>query len=95
MTSNPNNWIPAKDRLPDTEGCYLVTEKHSYGSSVSNSISIVHFTKDLKAIDEFDFYGKSGEGWYVFDGEYGYIEVNNVVAWQPLPEPYKEGGKEE
>lgn len=27
-----NSWIPVKDRLPDTEGYYLVTEKHSYGT---------------------------------------------------------------
>ena len=94
MTNNPDSWIPVKDKLPDTEGYYLVTEKHSYGSSVSNSVSIVHFTKDLKSIDELDFHGKSGEGWYVFDGEYGYVEVDNVVAWQPLPEPYKKGEEE-
>lgn len=91
MTNNPNGWISVEDKLPDTDGYYLVTEKHSYGSS---SISIAHFTKDLKSIDEFDFYGKSGEGWYVFDGEYGYIEVTGVIAWQTLPEPYKEGGIE-
>ena len=86
MTNNPNGWIPVKDRLPDTDGYYLVTEYWSYG----NSISIVHFTKDLKSVDEFDFYGKNGPGWYIFDGEYGHIEVDNVIAWQPLPESYKE-----
>lgn len=90
MTNNSNGWISVKDKLPDTDDYYLVTEKHSYGSSTRNSVSIVHFTKDLKAIDDFDFYGKHGEGWYVYDGEYGHIEVTCVVAWQQLPEPYEE-----
>ena len=66
---------------------FPTTEKYSYGG---NSVSIVNFTKDLKSIDDFDFYGKRGEGWYVYDSEYGYVEVTSVIAWQPLPEPYKE-----
>lgn len=85
-----DEWISVKDKLPDIDGYYLVTEKHPY----HNSITIVHFTKDLKSIDEFDFYNKSGPGWYVFDGEYGYIEVTSVVAWQLLPEPYEKGDVE-
>ena len=50
------------------------------------------YSTDLFKVDKEDFFGNRGEsGWYYLDKEYGYCKVLNVIAWMPLPEPYKEG----
>jgi hypothetical protein len=43
----------------------------------------------LHEVDEYDF-PKHEAGWYNYDSEYGYYKIENViVAYMPLPEPYK------
>ena len=32
---------------------------------------------------------ETSSGWYKYDSEYGEIRVDNVIAWQSLPNPYK------
>ena len=81
-------WISVKDHLPTKNGDYLITidcfGKHRY-------IKIVSWANDLSKLDEWDFpvedYKNIG-GFYDFDGEYGYYEVNNVLAWCEV-EPYE------
>lgn len=72
-------WIPVSERLPKAE----------YGESDS---VLVCFEDERQAVLYFD-----GGNWCYPTGE-TYISVNHkngwhnkVVAWQPLPEPYKEG----
>ena len=68
-------WIPVSDRLPeDAYGC-LVTV----------------YDTDLRTQDEFEnilpyFVGYDGETWNNADGEPIPFEV---IAWMPLPKPYK------
>ena len=78
-------WIPVSERLPK-EGTYLVTLKGISGESI---IDMMSFAKDLYKVDEFDFPNKHRCGWYGYDSEYGYWECITVIAWMPLPEPYK------
>lgn len=83
-------WIPVSERLPEVDGMYFTTVK---GIDV-NYIEIRNFANSLYKIDKFDFSDKKGHGWYFYDSDYGihgYIEETNVIAWMPLPEPYKEG----
>ncbi len=80
-------WIPVSERLPEESGRYLATiqtfGKHTF-------MRFISFATNLSLIDKYDFKGKKQAGWYDCDPECGYYEENNVIAWQPLPEPYEE-----
>lgn len=78
-------WIPISERLPDLDGTYLVTIAYTD----RRVIKIVKFANDLKKIDRYTFKYETDPGWYVYDNEYGHYTINNIVAWQPLPSPYK------
>lgn len=79
-------WIPISERLPDKNGAYLVTIENCIG----RHIEVLDYANDLYRIDKFDFNDKKGvPGWYFFDGEWGCIDVEDVTAWMPLPQPYK------
>ena len=80
-----SEWISVKEGLPDLNGKYLVTIEYTD----RRVVQIVSYAKNLSKIDEYDFQGDTGDGWYLYDGEYGYYTVNDVIAWQSLPSPYK------
>ena len=72
-------WIPVTERLPEKYGRYLVTlEDEGYRSVMPL------------------YYGRIGRisTFYDSDSEYGDIEYCGIIAWMPLPTPYK-GGEEE
>ena len=55
---------------------------------LSNMIDRIRFgfVIDMFRIDMFDFADKKGvSGWYRYDSEFGYFEVEDVIAWQPKP----------
>ena len=72
-------WIPCGERLPEEDGQYLITVKYKH---VNDSYE--------------DVYAEHGE-WY--DGRWDMFcfghcgEVEDIIAWMPLPEPYKEDDK--
>ena len=81
------NWIPVKDRLPDEAGDYLVSVRSILYKSetqkyyLSSTIYTYVFWWDnaeRKWIDE--------QGKYMFEGQ--------VIAWMPLPKPFKYEGEE-
>ena len=72
-------WIPVTERLPEKDGRYLVTCEEEYGRVV--------MPLSYGRIKRRDIF-------YDTDIEYGDIEYCGVIAWMPLPEPYK-GGEEE
>ena len=43
----------------------------------------------LRSLDVYTGFMSNTEGHFYVDGE-GYVEFENVLAWQPLPEPFKE-----
>ena len=77
-------WIPVSEKLPE-DGIYLVTVVRTIGKP---RIETKSFAEDLNRVDEYDF-PKHKCGWYDYDGEYGYFEDTDVIAWMPLPQPYK------
>ena len=84
----PQKWIPISEKLPE-DGIYLVTIKTIMLDKPT--VQIKSFAEDLYEVDEFDFRDKKGQcGWYDYDGETGYWEDDRVIAWMPLPEPYKQ-----
>lgn len=66
------HWIPVTERLPQVQGCYLVTEQIAGVSTV-----------DIRYYN-IDDDGQYWSGWY-WSRWKDYI----VLAWMPLPEPYK------
>ena len=82
-------WIPVSERLPEEEGRYLC----AYGK---NLMCVYSFSNDLFSVDDYDFAKykfKKQKGFYAYDREWGYWEVDFIKAWMPLPEPYKESDK--
>ena len=85
-------WIKCSDRLPDHDGEYLIT-KLILGEPKTSTCS---FSKDLYGVNDYAFYNyrykrkTNRAGWYGYDSEYGFYKIGGVIAWQELPEPYKE-----
>jgi len=70
-------WIPCSERLPEDDTDFLVTD--------GESMAVGYYRQDVRAWDSADF------GW-IENRKNGY-GINKVIAWMPLPEPYKEGDK--
>ena len=85
----PQEWIPVSERLPSAEDCpmdCMVTRKSEFvGNYVDMAVAEANGTwthEDWKAI--------------TLDGKAMCISTRDadIIAWMPLPEPYK-GGEEE
>lgn len=72
-----DEWIPCSERLPEEDGIYIVDDR------VFNSpwIHTAGFMVSSKAWCE-------NHGVY-YDDKYGRYEDGRVIAWQPLPEPWR------
>lgn len=84
------DWIPVNHKLPEEDGDYLVTYEEGYAEDYGFSlVGICGFDVDCGTFgywhEYFDHYtlGSLGSDW----------EDIPVVAWMPLPEPYKDGGE--
>jgi hypothetical protein len=76
-------WIPVSERLPEERKKCLVTFKGGY-------VGIMCYASDLYRVDEYDFCDEKGmAGWFDYDRELGHYSRDDVIAWLPLPEPYK------
>ena len=76
-------WIPVSERLPDDRKKCLVTFRGGY-------VGIMCYASDLYGVDEYDFCDEKGKaGWYDYDRELGHYSRDDVIAWLPLPTPYK------
>ena len=70
-----SRWIPCSERLPEEDGQYLITVKYKH---VNDSYE--------------DVYAEHGE-WH--DGRWDMFcfghcgDVEDIIAWMPLPEPYQ------
>lgn len=76
-------WISVKDRLPKKDGTYLVYTTHDY-------IDIAKYATNLLKVDKYDFAGEKRSGWFDYDGEWGFYEMDNITHWMSLPESPKE-----
>lgn len=74
-----NGWIPVSERLPEEDGRYLVTFK--YGIKVC----MVGYGSCKRTVLGYQI----GHGWHSLE-EAQYYAEDSIIAWMPLPEPYKE-----
>lgn len=78
------HWIPCSERLPEKSGRYLVTRGLKACNAIWNRVYIINYT-DLMGL-------KAEKIWW--DGNVGksdFQKIDDVIAWMPLPEPYREG----
>ena len=72
-------WIPVTERLPDNGYGVLVTVNGKHDNiTFVNALEIAEY--------------RNTEGW-IIEGYLDWLNPN-IIAWQPLPEPYKESEEE-
>ena len=82
-SESPNNWIPyTPETMPEDE-YVLISKKPSKLSGSKWCVTIAIRTADPRS-------GKI----YWRDIGFGVIQDDKVLAWMPLPNPYKEGNDE-
>ena len=74
-----NGWIPVEERMPEEAFGCLVTVMDCNPSTQTDFENILPY-----------FVGYDGDSWNDADGERIPFEV---VAWQPLPQPYQQMGE--
>lgn len=80
-------WIPINQEYPRDNTKVLVT-RDIYSVPM---IDIGVFTFNLHEFDPNDFNDEEYRraGFCKYDSEWGYYEINDVLAWMPLPEPWR------
>jgi len=79
VSREADRWIPVSERLPEEDGEYLVTREAYIDREHRNMIIV-------RDIAYFTIN-------YIFNN--GFHKTNTVIAWKPLPEPYKESEAED
>lgn len=74
-----HGWIPVDERLPEEDGRYLVTFKNGI------KVCMVGYGSCKRTVLGYPI----GHGWYSLE-EAQYYAEDSIIAWMPLPEPYKE-----
>lgn len=82
MKRNKNfgEWVPVSERMPEKSDGYLVTVHPYYIVPGGKQVDILIWEKGR---------------WMYFDDQCRLVEFPDpIIAWMPLPEPYKGGGSE-
>ena len=81
-------WIPCSERLPQENGRYLVTRGLNACGSLWNRVYIVNYS-DLMGL-------KSEKIWWQGNvGKLDFERIDDVIAWMPLPQPWRERREDE
>lgn len=75
-------WIPCSERLPEADGRYLATRGLNACGTMWNRVYIINYS-DLMGL-------KSERIWWEGNvGKSDFERIDDVLAWMPLPEPYR------
>lgn len=78
-------WIPVTERLPEANGRYLITRGLNACGAMWNRVYIANYS-DLMGL-------KSERIWWNGNvGKSDFERIDDVIAWMPLPEPYRAEG---
>lgn len=77
-------WIPCSERMPETDGPYLVVNK------ATGWIGVYNFSR----VKNFPYFGPQENAWWRLDDDW-YPQSCNVTHWMPLPEPPEEKQNED
>ena len=83
-----NGWIPVSERLPEDERECLVTLEKVLGTP-ETLFGIANYLK----FDDAGYWNENKYGyleWDKYSDGHGGTKMYKVIAWHPLPEPYKE-----
>lgn len=75
-------WIPCSERLPEVSGRYFVTRGLKAAGAIWNRVYIANFS-DLMGLKSHMIF------WEGNVGKSDFVELNDVLAWMPLPEPWE------
>ena len=77
------HWIPCSEKLPEANGRYRVTRGLVAAGALWNRVYIANYS-NLMGI-------KSVKIWWQGNvGKSDFERIDDVIAWMPLPEPYRE-----
>lgn len=77
------HWIPCSERLPNKNGRYLVTRGLNAAGALWNRVYIANYS-DLMGLKREKIF------WDGNVGKSDFKRLEDVIAWMPLAEPYKE-----
>lgn len=84
-------WIPCSERLPEEDVEVLITYRYKEGEGDTS-----HAYMDITTYGQMYFGGNKVGKYKHWRQPFEYFESNyEVVAWMPLPEPYREGEQDE
>lgn len=76
-------WVPVMERLPEKNGRYLVTRGLNVCGAMWNRVYLINYS-DLMGL-------KSERIWWNGNvGKSDFERIDDVIAWMPLPAPYRE-----
>lgn len=76
-------WVPCRDRLPEeVNKYYLVTYRSVICGKFEQGVTVSYLSTFSNGDKSWEIEEEHGNNWM-------------VIAWQPLPKPYKEGEKNE
>lgn len=89
LPSAEAEWIPCSERLPERNGAYLVWMQWTCDEELT--VSIINYDADCEMFGEWhELYHPRTLGYLDSD----FDEIKGVIAWMPLPEPYREESEE-
>lgn len=82
-------WIPCSERLPEEDKEVLISYRYKEGEGDTS-----HVEMDITTYGQMYFGGNKVGNHKHWRAPFEYFESNyEVIAWMPLPEPYKDGGR--
>lgn len=78
--NNVEKWVPVSEGSPDSYERVLVTAE--------GVVKIATYYDKKGLLFAYEWHGV---GFYVHHAEIGYLKLNGVSAWRPLPKAFQEG----